>query len=89
MRQIMGRVDSLPPDAAVPRAVGNPGWNVGDYLTADVFRALTGKEHPADPRTRANRDRKTDVSTLRDARTRHRQRRERLGITGSVLRKGV
>lgn len=38
-------------DSSTARAINRgPIWGVGDYLTADVFAALSGKDHPARPK---------------------------------------
>jgi hypothetical protein len=49
LRQLSVMVHALPVDSSVAMLNG-PGWTVGDYLLADVFLALTGESHPADPR---------------------------------------
>jgi hypothetical protein len=85
LRQVFVRVRHLPPDSAVSTATGSEGWTLTDYLLADVFTATTGGQtHPADPRARVKRK---QVAGLRRQKQRAAQRRQRLGITGSVLRK--
>jgi hypothetical protein len=40
------------PEASVAREVneGETPWQIGDYLTAHVWSALTGEKHPALPK---------------------------------------
>lgn len=62
LRMIRVRVKHLPPQSALGQALGlDTGWTVGDYLLADVFKALTGKNHPARPKpTKQRRQRVPD-----------------------------
>lgn len=77
LRMIRVRVTHLPPDSAVHKALGGPGWSVNDYLTADVFHANSGKPHPARPSGKSavveSPERRRKV---RDARRRARARRK-------------
>jgi len=80
-RELAWLVRHLPPEAAI---FGH-GWSVQAMVTADLIRALTGEQHPADPRKK--RADEQFATQLEQARQRAKTRRERLGITGSVLRK--
>jgi hypothetical protein len=91
LRRIRNLLRHAPYDAPIWVELGGHGWAVGDYLLADLFRLWAEKEHPADPRAskkRGEQTRQASLTELREARARSRARRERLGITGSVLSKG-
>lgn len=59
------------------------GFSRTDLLLFDVVHALTGKQHPSDPRPKPDRPSR---DRLIDARKRFADRRRQLGITGSVLK---
>ena len=44
------RVRSLPANSSTSIIQGGPGWIIGDYLTAHLYTAMTGHEHPAYPK---------------------------------------
>jgi hypothetical protein len=80
-------VRHLPADSVLWLATGSSGWRTGDYLLADLFHLWAEKDHPADPRTK-RRESGASVTKLADFRRRAAARRQRLGIEGSVLRRG-
>lgn len=57
--QVWARLQHLPLQSATAVAMGHgDGWDIQTYLIADIYAALGGKPHPADPRTaRAERKR--------------------------------
>lgn len=85
LRQIAVRVRHLPADSAVRFALKAPDWSTTDYLLADLIHVQTGQPHPAHPAVLAKA--RIERSALADFRKRAQERRERLGITGSVLRR--
>jgi len=53
LRMVQVRVMALieyEPGSFTARALGGPGWRVGDYLAADLWAAHVGKPHPAYPK---------------------------------------
>lgn len=86
LRQIAVRVRWLPADSACALTLDGPGWSTTDYLMGDMLRVWTGEWHPSDPR---GKSKKRDVARLNKAKRQARERRQRLGITGSVLRRPV
>lgn len=83
--QVAARVRYLPPESATRRALGGDGLTHTDYLLYDLVHAQTGQPHPGDPRVA--RAKAAEDARLREAKARSDERRRRLGITGSVLRK--
>lgn len=56
LRMIRARVKYLPPQSAVGQVLKlDTGFTVGDYLLTDIFKALTGKTHPARPKATPQR----------------------------------
>jgi hypothetical protein len=45
-------VHNLPPESACARVQSTtpPGWNVSEFLLADLYHALTGEAHPNRPK---------------------------------------
>jgi hypothetical protein len=85
LRQVAVRVRHLPADSAVREALGAPDWSRTDYLLADLVHVMSGQPHPAHPAVLAKA--RVERSALAEFRKKARARRERLGITGSVLRR--
>jgi hypothetical protein len=54
LREIWVRIQYLPNDSAIviEGNDGAPRWGDMEYLTADLFRGLTGSVHPARPKPR-------------------------------------
>lgn len=75
----------LPPESACNRALGADGISVVESLLFDLVSVMSGEPHPGDPRwIRAKRERDAQIAT---AKRRSDERRERLGISGSVFRR--
>jgi hypothetical protein len=85
LRQIAVRVRHLPADSAVRFVLKAPDWSTTDYLLADLIHVHTGQPHPAHPAVLAKA--RIERSALVEFRKKAKDRRERLGITGSVLRR--
>ena len=49
---ILVRLRNLPEDSVTRVADGGTGWALGDYLTAHVYQAVAGEEHPWTPKTK-------------------------------------
>lgn len=81
--QIGWLVRHLPREAAL---AGFDGWTQGDLLQSDMFLVKTGQRHPEDPRVK-HQDRLLRAR-LQVGAVRAERRRKRLGISGSVLRRG-
>lgn len=45
------RLNHLPDAAATRLAEGGTGWDLNNYLTAHLFQATAGEEHPWLPKT--------------------------------------
>lgn len=82
LRQIYVRIKHLPLDSATANIESGNGWVLTHYLLADLYQSMAGQQHPHDPRVTRK---PVDQSQLKAAKKRHDERRERLGITGSVL----
>lgn len=82
LRMIAVRVRHLPLDSATAIAVnGEPGWDRLHVLTADVWSALTGKEHPALAVARKSRGKFLSaerVKAILAARRRARERKRKI-----------
>jgi hypothetical protein len=65
------------------------GWTTGHYLLSDLLNAFSGEHHPDDPRLKKHGSSGQDAAVvdIRQARARSHERRKRLGIRGSVLRR--
>jgi len=52
VRRLSALIENLPPDSATEhRLSGIPrGWDRSEFLTADLFHALTGEPHPDRPK---------------------------------------
>lgn len=84
--QVWVRLQHLPLESATARAQGyGDGWEIQTYLVADIYAALAGKPHPADPRTaRAERERLKEKRRRVDELAEfERERRERLSASGN------
>lgn len=83
--QLAARIRHLPVESACNAALGGDELTVAEYLLYDLVHIHTEKPHPGDPR--AKRVEKAKQDQLKRAHERARDRRGRLGIRGSVLRK--
>jgi hypothetical protein len=86
-RRLRVLVRHLPLTCPLAVELGGADWSRTDFLLADLFSVWTEKPHPADPRRTKIRG-GDDERLVRSAYRESRSRRERLGITGSVLRSG-
>ncbi|MFE1170457.1 hypothetical protein [Nocardiopsis sp. NPDC058789] len=85
MWQLAARIRHLPVESACNAALGGDELTVGEYLLYDLVHIHTEKPHPQDPRVK--RAEKVKNAQLKAAHERARDRRDRLGMRGSVLRK--
>lgn len=83
--QLAARIRHLPVESACNAALGGDELTIGEYLLYDLIHVHTEKPHPGDPRVK--RADKAKQEQLKAAHARARERRQRLGISGSVLRK--
>lgn len=67
LRMIAVRIRHLPPDSATATALndGEQVWARRDVLTADLYNALTGKEHPLLADARRSAEKKPDSAWSR------------------------
>lgn len=75
----------LPMESACNQALGGDGLSAGEYLLYDLVAATIGEPHPDDPRHK--RQQAERAAELAAAKAASDERRTRLGITGSVLRR--
>lgn len=84
LRRLQVLVKGLPQESQAAKAIGGHGWPVRDYLLADLFAIWAEQPHPFDPRVAGKP--KVPNEQLVAGYARSNERRERLGIRGSVLR---
>jgi len=78
----------LPSEAATHLVSGaGHGITLGDYLLFDLIQVNSGEPHPSDPRVKKPERQAISPKVLAAAQRRSNERRARLGISGSVLRK--
>ena len=55
LREIWVRIVDLPGDSAIAAHLngGTPRWGTAEHLLADIWGALTSKEHPGRPKSKA------------------------------------
>lgn len=67
LRRLSVLLNALPPDSAIARWANTeaPGWDVQDFLLADIYAAITGQQHPArpDPLKKAKQTRAKSLRT--------------------------
>jgi len=73
LRRIGVFLRHLPPDCAVARAEGSPGWTNADVLLMDLYGASTGVQHPLYPKDSKGVDPEREKA-LRSAKARARER---------------
>lgn len=83
--QIAARIRHLPVESACNAALGGDELTVAEYLLYDLINVHTEKPHPNDPRVK--RAEQAKAAQIASAHARARDRRDRLGMRGSVLRK--
>ena len=75
LRRIWVLLSHLPPDSAVSRAEGSPGWTNTDVLLMDLWGATTGELHPLYPKSSKAADPAREKALrLAKGRARERQR---------------
>lgn len=90
LRRLKVLVEHLPSESAVAAVSGTKGWGTTELLLSDLLKAWTDEHHPNDPRfdkPDKKQSQPTPAAKMREARSRSQERRQRLGIKGSVLRK--